>query len=123
MRRGPTQRQTFERAVSLFTAIKHLKGHDCSNFIKHLSDAGVEVLCAIIHYILNGQLELSPRVRGRLKSKIKSRLKEIKKLAIYTEEPEDISKKRKVLQRGGIVGILSVIASVVVPLITRLLIQ
>lgn len=115
--------RTLEKAVSLFTAIKHLKGHDCSNFIQHLNDAGVELLCRIIHYVLNGELRLSKHVRGRLRNKIKSYLEDFKRLAIYPKRATDIGKKRKVLQRGGIVGVLSAIASAVIPIITRLLIK
>ena len=33
--------RSLEKAVSFFTAIKHLKGHDCANFIKHLDDKGI----------------------------------------------------------------------------------
>lgn len=116
-------RRSLEKAVSLFSAIKHLRGHDCANFIGHLDDSGIEILCKIIHYLLNGYFELSKRVRGRLKGKIKSHLKEFKKLAVYPKQTSDITKKRKVLQRGGIIGVLTAIASAVIPLITRLLIK
>ena len=116
-------RRSLEKAVSLFSAIKHLKGHDCANFIGHLDDSGIEILCKIIHYLLNGHFELSKHVRGRLKGKIKSHLREFKKLAVYPKQRSDITKKRKVLQRGGIIGVLTAIASAVIPLITRLLIK
>ena len=112
-----------EQAVSLFTAIKHLKGHDCSNFINHLDDKGIELLCRIIHYILNGELQLGPRARGKLRNKIRGNLQEFKSLTTYPKHSRDIKKKRKVLQRGGIVGVLSAIAGAVIPLITQLLIK
>lgn len=115
--------RSLEKAVSLFSAVKHLKGHDCANFIQHLNDGGIEILCRIIHYVLNGHFELSKHVRGRLKSRIKSHLKDFKKLADYPKRSSDIAKKRKVLQRGGIIGVLTAIASAVIPLITRLLIK
>ena len=116
-------RRSLEKAVSLFSAIKHLKGHDCANFIQHLNDGGIEILCRIIHYVLNGELQLSKHVRGRLRSKIRSHLKDFKKLSLYPKRSSDITKKRRVLQRGGIIGVLSAIASAVIPLITRLLVK
>ena len=115
--------KTLEEAVSLFSAVKHLKSHDCSNFIAHLDDDGVEILCRIIHYVMNGELRLSKHVRGRLKKKIKTYLSDFRKLAHYPRKRSDISKKRRVLQRGGIVGVLTAIASAVVPLITQLLLK
>ena len=116
-------KRALEKSVSLFSAIKHLKGHDCSNFINHLDDEGIELICRIIHYVLNGELRLSNHVRGRLKSKIKSYIDDFKRLSAYPKRAGDIKKKRKVLQRGGIVGVLSAIASAVIPLITSLLIK
>ena len=115
--------KTLEEAVSLFSAVKHLKSHDCSNFIAHLDDDGVEILCRIIHYVMNGELRLSKHVRGRLKKKIKTYLSDFRKLVHYPRKRSDISKKRRVLQRGGIVGVLTAIASAVVPLITQLLLK
>ena len=115
--------KALESAVSLFSVIKHLKSHDCSNFIRHLDDEGIEIVCRIIHYVLNGELQLSKHVRGKLRNKIRSYLAEFKKLTYYPRNASDISKKRKFLQRGGIVGVLSAIASAVVPLITQLLIN
>ena len=50
--------KSLEKAVSFFTAIKHLKSHDCANFINHLDDQGIYILCQIIHYVLSGELEL-----------------------------------------------------------------
>ncbi len=110
-----------EKAVSLYTAVKHLKSHDCSNFIRHLNDEGVEILCQIIHYVLNGELRLGNHVRGRLRSKIRNYLSDFKRLSNYPRNKTDIVKKRKVLQRGGIVGVLTAIASAVIPILTQLL--
>ena len=115
--------KALERAVSLYTAVKHLKGHDCSNFISHLNDEGVEILCRIIHYVLNGELKLGKHIRGKLRNKIKNYLSDFKKLANYPRNKTDIRKKRKVLQKGGVVGVLTAIASAVVPLITQLLLS
>lgn len=113
--------KSLERAVSLFTAIKHLKSHDCSNFIRHLNDEGVELLCRIIHYVLNGELQLSNHVRGKLRRKIATYLSDFRRLSNYPRNKTDIVRKRRVLQRGGIVGILTAIASAVIPIITQLL--
>ena len=115
--------KTLEKAVSLFSAVKHLKSHDCSNFISHLDDKGVEILCRIIHYVLNGELRLSKHVRGRLRNKIRSYLSDFRKLAQHPRKKSDIGKKRRVLQRGGILGALTAIAGAVVPLITQLLLS
>lgn len=110
-----------EKAVSLYTAIKHLKNHDCKNFIKHLDDEGVEVICQIIHYILNGELELKHNIKSKLKKKIKNYKQDFRKLSIFPRDNKDIHKKRKILQKGGLLSVLTSIASVVVPLITSLL--
>ena len=115
--------KALEKAVSLYTAVKHLKGHDCANFINHLNDEGIEILCRIIHYVLNGELKLSKHIRGKLRNKIKNYLSDFKRLANYPRKKTDIRKKRKVLQKGGVVGILTAIASAVVPLITQLLLS
>lgn len=113
--------KSLEKAVSLYTAIKHLKGHDCANFIHHLNDEGVEIICKIIHYVLNGELRLSKHVRGRLRTKIHKYLSDFKRLSSYPRRPADIVKKRKTLQRGGIIGVLTALASAVIPIITQLL--
>ena len=63
--------KSLEKAVSFFTAIKHLKSHDCANFIRHLDDEGIYILCQIIHYVLNGELELRRGIRGRFEEKNK----------------------------------------------------
>ena len=113
--------RSLEKAVSFFTAIKHLKGHDCANFIRHLDDKGIYILCQIIHYVLNGELELRRGVRGRLRKKVKSHLSDFRKLGSHPRSQSDIGKRRKLLQRGGMIGVLSAIASAVIPLITQLL--
>ena len=113
--------RSLEKAVSFLSAIKHLKGHDCANFIRHLDDKGIYILCQIIHYVLNGELELRRGVRGRLKKKVKRHLSDFRKLGSHPRSQSDIGKRRKLLQRGGIIGVLSAIASAVIPLITQLL--
>ena len=50
--------KSLEKAVSFFTAIKQIKSHDCANFIRHLDNKGIYILCQIIHYVLSGELEL-----------------------------------------------------------------
>ena len=113
--------KSLEKAVSLFTAIKHLKSHDCSNFIRHLDDEGIEILCRIIHYILNGELKPSKRVRGKLRKQIGQYLSDFKKITTFPRNKTQIKRKRQVLQRGGIIGVLTAIASTVIPLITEIL--
>ena len=44
-----------EKASSLFNAIKKLKHQDCTNFLNYLDDRRVELLCRILHYVLNGE--------------------------------------------------------------------
>ena len=51
-----------EKASSLFNVIKRLKHQDCENFLNHLDDRGVELLCRILHYVLNGDLPLHGKV-------------------------------------------------------------
>ena len=60
-------------------------------------------------------------VRGRLRSKIRNYLSDFKRLSNYPRNKTDIVKKRKVLQRGGIVGVLTAIARPVIPILTQLL--
>lgn len=110
-----------ESAVSLFTAIKHLKGHDCANFIKHLNEEGIYLICQIIHYVLNGELELSGRARGKLRKVIKEHMQDFRNLSSYPRNQTDLIKKRRTLQKGGIIGVLTAIASTVIPLITQIL--
>ena len=87
--------RTLEKAVSLYTAVKHLKSHDCSNFIRHLNDEVVEILCQIINYVLNSELGLSNHVRGRLRSKNRNYLSDFKRLSNYPCNKTDIVKKKK----------------------------
>ena len=54
---------------------------------------------------------------------MKNHLSDLKQLASQVRSKSDIGKRRIVLQRGGIIGVLSTIASVVIPLITQLLIK
>ena len=93
------------------------------NFIRHLNDEGVEVLCRIIHYVLNGELELARHTRGRLRNKIRNNLSDFKRLVRYPRSPREIGGKRRVLQKGGVVAALTAIASAVIPIITQLLLQ
>ena len=55
-----------EKASSLFDVIKKLKHQVCANFLNHLDNLGVELLCRILHYVLNGDLPLHGKVRTRL---------------------------------------------------------
>ena len=58
--------KTLGKASSLFNVIKQLKHQDCANFLSHLDDRSVELLCRILHYILNGDLHIHGKVRTRL---------------------------------------------------------
>ena len=55
------------------------------------------------------------------KKKIRAHLEEFRRLAAPPRSSSDISKKRKILQRGGILGILSAIASTVIPLLAQII--
>ena len=110
-----------ERAASLLNVVKRLNYNDCANFVKHLNDQGIELLCRVIYYILNGDLVFHNRVRGKLRNKISAHLQEFKRLATPPHRARDIAVKRNILQRGGILGVLTAIASSVVPLIAQLL--
>ena len=113
--------KSLEKTVSLLGVIKKLKHKDCAYFLQHLNDQGIELLCKVLHYVLNGELRLSDRVRGRLRKKIHAHLSEFKRLATPPKRFSDIRKKRTILQRGGILSILAAIASSVVPLIAQLI--
>ena len=110
-----------EKANSLFNAIKKLKHQDCANFLNYLDDRGVELLCRILHYVLNGELPLHGEVRTRLQKKIRAHLGEFRRLATPPRHSSDISKKRIILQRGGILGTLSAIASIIVPILAQII--
>ena len=114
-------KQILEKAASLLSVIKKLNNKDCIHFLQHLNDQGVELVCRILHYVLNGELRLSPRTKTRLRSKIKTRLPEFRRLATPPKRVSDIRKKRIILQEGGILGILTAIASSVVPIIAQLI--
>ena len=58
---------------------------------------------------------------GKLRKKIKNYLLQFKLLATPPSSNKDIAVKRKILQRGGNIGALTAIASVVVPLIAQLI--
>lgn len=113
--------QSLEKAASLLSVIKKLNDKDCIHFLQHLDDRGVELVCRILHYVLNGELTLKPRTKNRLRSKIKTHLSEFKRLATPPRHVSDIRRKRIILQKGGILGILTAIASTVVPLIAQLI--
>ena len=113
--------KTLGKASSLFNVIKKLKHQDCANFLSYLDDRGVELLCRILHYILNGDFPMHGKVQTRLqkKKKIRAHLTEFRRLAAPPRRSSDISKKRKILQRGGILGVLSAIAGTVIPLLAQ----
>ena len=113
--------KSLEKAVSLLNGVKHLKGRDCANFIACLNEEGIYTLCRIIHYVLNGEFSLSKHVRAKLRSRIGCHLPDFKKLSNYPRNSRDICKKKQILQRGGIIGVLTAIASAVIPLITQLI--
>ena len=113
--------KSLEKAVSLLIAVKRLKDRDCSNFIACLNDEGIYTLCRIIHYVLSGELTLSKRARSKLRSRIGRHLPDFKKLSNHPRNSRDIRKKKRILQRGGIIGVLTAIASAVIPLITQLI--
>ena len=64
--------KTLEKASSLFYVITKLKHQDCANFLSYLDDGGVELLCPILHYVLNGDLSIHGKARTRLQKKNKS---------------------------------------------------
>ena len=113
--------KTLGKASSLFNVIKKLKHQDCANSLSHLDDRGVELLCRILHYVLNGDLPIHGKARTRLQKKIRAHLAEFRHLAALPRRSSDISKKRKILQRGGIIGILSAIAGTVIPLLAQII--
>ena len=55
--------KTLGKASSFINVIKKLKHQDCANFLSHLNDRGVELLCCILHYILNGDLPIHGKAR------------------------------------------------------------
>ena len=110
-----------EKASSLFNVIKKLKHQDCANFLNYLDDRGVELLCSILHYVLSGELPLHVKVRTRLQKKIRAHLGKFRCLAAPPRRSSDISKKRILLQRGGILGTLSAIAGTVVPILAQII--
>ena len=113
--------KTLGKASTLFYVIKKLKHQDCTNFLSHLDDRGVELLCRILHYVLNGDLPIHGKVRTQLQKKIRAHLEEFRRLAAPPRRSSSILKKRKILQRGGILGVLSAIASTVIPLLAQII--
>ena len=87
--------KTLGKASSFFNVIKKLKHQDCANFLSHLDDRGVELLCSILHYVLNGDLPIYGNVRTRLQKKIRVHLEEFRRLAAPPHRSSDISKKKE----------------------------
>ena len=87
--------KTLGKASSLFYVIKKLKHQDCANFLSHLDDRGVELLCRILHYVLNGDLPIHGKARTRLQKKIRAHLTEFRRLAAPPRRSSDISKQEK----------------------------
>ena len=111
----------FEKASSLLKIIKQCKTVDCANLFKHLDIKGIELLCRLLFLIVRGDLELLPKVVLRLKKKIKHYLADIKRLITPPRHLKDIVQKRRILQRVGIINILTSIAKAVEPAINRML--
>ena len=86
-----------------------------------MDDRGVELLCRILYYVLNGDLPIHGKVRTRLQKRIRVHLGEFRRLATPPRHSSDISKKRIILQRGGILGILSAIAGTVIPILAQII--
>ena len=85
--------------------------------VPFLNDAGIEVLSEIIYNSLYSSWELSHQKRKKLAAKINPKLTKLKKIS---KETTPVGYKRKVLkQEGG--GILTTIATVLVPAIVGLL--
>lgn len=104
--------------LSLFRKLKH---QHCCTVINHLSDKGVELLCELVHHLIQGHFPLHRRTKKRLRTKIHHHLKEFRTLTRAAKKAQDIERKRKVLKRGGIIGTLATIASALIPIITSLL--
>ena len=113
--------RNFQQAGSLFSVIKHCRRQDCANLFKYLDDRGTEIFCELLHFIIRGDLELYPASHTRIKKNIKKYVKEIKRLITPPRHSKDIAAKRRILQKKGIVRILSSIAAAATPIIKRLL--
>ena len=61
--------KTLGKVSSLFNVIKKLKHQDCANFLSYLDDRIVQLLCRILHYVINGDLPIHGKVRTRLQKK------------------------------------------------------
>ena len=113
--------RNFQQAGSLFSVIKHCRLQDCVNLFKYLDDRGTEIFCELLHFIVRGDLELYPASHTRIKKRLKKYVKEIKRLITPPRHSKDIAAKRRILQKKGIVRILSSIAAAATPTIKRLL--
>ena len=91
-----------EKAASLLATIKKIGHKDCAHFLQHLDDRGVELICRILHYVLNGDLQLHGRARGKLRNQIKSELSDFKRLATPPRRFSDIKKKESFYKEGGL---------------------
>ena len=112
---------SLRRGHSILGTLKRLKHSECATFLQFLDDRGVELLCRIIHYVLNGEIPLKKVVKSTLKRRIKRHLEQFRRLATPPQKPRDIRKKRVILQKGGIVGVISAIASLVAPILGQLI--
>ena len=112
--------QHLQKAGSLLNIICRSKHADCINFFENLNDKGIELICKLIYYIVSGELTLDPTSHARLKKKIKKHITEIKRLFLVPRNPQDIGKKKKNLQKKGIISILTAIATAATPIIDQI---
>ena len=109
-----------KKAGSLLNIICRSSYKDCTSFVENLDDKGIELICKLIYYIVSGDLALDSNSHARLKKKIKKDITDVKKLFLIPKNPHDIKKKKKILQKKKIVGILTAIATATTPIINRL---
>ena len=109
-----------KKAGSLLNIIRRSNHTDCINFFETLDKKGIELICKVIYYIVSGELTLDPTLHSKLKKKIKKHISNIKKLFLIPRNPQDIRKKRNILQQRQIISILTAIASAATPIINQI---
>lgn len=110
-----------QEARGLLHALHRLKHPQCDVLIKQLDDKNIELLSELVHHLLQGRFPLKSKAKNRLRRQIHPHLKAFQTLTKVPQSAKDLQKKRTVLKRGGVIGALVSIGSVLLPFLTQLL--
>jgi hypothetical protein len=105
-----------KKYLSLLKIMKKMKGDDVSTLLDFIDDSSVDSVCECVFNVINTDLQLSNRVKKRLKKHItqKCNLKRIKMIA---NRKIPVFKRRRALKMEG-KGLPLILASIIPTLIS-----